>query len=81
MEFLGRIIGLTVTLVGAVMFLLLVLIFARAGLLDEAGKGLLSLLLLPVQIGEFLLRLGGAILDSFTSGGSGVPGPPTTTVP
>jgi len=79
MEFFGRIFGLTATLIAAAMFLLVVAIFAAAGLLDEAGRALIALMLLPVKLVDFLITLGQAVAAAFSSGGGGGGTPPTTT--
>jgi hypothetical protein len=76
--FFGSLFKLTATLIGVVAFLITFAVFARAGLLDEAGRAIVALVLLPVKIADLLIRIGGAIIDGGAFGGSGGT-PPTTT--
>lgn len=74
--FFGSLFKLTALLIGVVAFLITFAVFARAGLLDEAGRAIVALVLLPVQIAQLLLDIGRAIIDGGAFGGGS---PPTTT--
>jgi len=74
--FFGSLFKLTAMLIGVVAFLITFAVFARAGLLDEAGRALVALVMLPVQIAQLLLDIGRAIIDGGAFGGGA---PPTTT--
>ena len=76
--FFGSLFKLTAMLIGVVAFLITFAVFARAGLLDEAGRALVALVLLPVQIAGLLIDIGRAIIDGGAFGGGGGT-PPTTT--
>lgn len=65
MEFLGRIFGLSATLIIATMFLLVILVLASADLLDEAGRAFIALVLLPVNLVGFFVELGRAVIQAF----------------
>jgi len=77
--FFGSLFKLTAMLIGVVAFLITFAVFARAGLLDEAGRALVALVMLPVQIAGLLIDIGRAIIDGGAFGGSGGGTPPTTT--
>ena len=74
--FFGSLFKLTGILIGVVAFLITFAVFARAGLLDEAGRALVALVMLPVQIAGLLIDIGKAIIDGGAFGGGT---PPTTT--
>jgi hypothetical protein len=75
MEFMGRIFGLTATLIAFAMFIITVLILRQVGLLDEAGRAIIALILLPIRIADLLIDIGRAFVDS----GAINQGTPTTT--
>jgi hypothetical protein len=77
MEFMGRIFGLTATLIGFAMFIITVFILRDAGLLDEAGRAIIGLVLLPIRIADLLIDIGRAFV---TGGGSEATSATTTTV-
>jgi hypothetical protein len=64
MEFMGRIFGLTATLIAFAMFIITVLILRQVGLLDEAGKAFIALIMLPVRIADLLIDIGRAFVNS-----------------
>jgi len=76
--FFGSLFKLTAMLIGVVAFLITFAVFARAGLLDEAGRAIVALVMLPVQIAGLLIDIGRAIIDGGAFGGGGG-SPPTTT--
>ena len=64
MEFMGRIFGLTATLIAFAMFIITVLILRQVGLLDDAGRAFIALVMLPVRIADLLIDIGRAFVDS-----------------
>lgn len=78
-EFFGRVFGLTTTLIGALIMLLVVALLARYGMLGDVAGALLQLMLLPVKLVDFLITVGTeASKGGLFSGGGGAT-PPTTT--
>jgi hypothetical protein len=75
MEFMGRIFGLTATLIAFAMFIITVLILRQVGLLDEGGRAIIGLITLPIRIADLLIDIGRAFVDS----GAINQGPTTTT--
>ena len=73
MELLGRILGLTATLIMALIFLLIVGLAAANGLLDDLGRVAVGIFTIPIKVADALINLAGQV--DLSGGGS----PPTTT--
>lgn len=59
-DFFSGIMGLTRTLVGAAIFILIVGVAARTGVLGDAVSAMIQIILLPVKLVGFLIQMGTA---------------------
>jgi len=76
--FFESIFSLTGKLISALILILVVALVAKAGLMGDAARALLALMLLPVKLVDFLITVGTeASRGGLFSGGGGTV-PPTT---